>query len=168
MVKTTKATQRKSRAITCGMIRLTEMGVHGMLVSPGYQYETIESDMFLTRTDTERKFKRVLEFAEQYKLTSTPMFLEFAAGLRDYRCSPWSTVTYTPFGWKGPCYLIAETYFDTWEEFWNGVDWEYWESRQDRRCQNCSMHSGFEASVVTGLSKSPRDMLRLASWNFLG
>ncbi len=96
------------------------------------------------------------------------MFLEFAAGMRDYSCSPWSTVTYTPLGWKGPCYLIGEKYFDTWEEFWEGVDWEYWESRQDRRCQNCAMHSGFEASVVKELVKSPRDMLRMAKWNFLG
>ena len=30
------------------------------------------------------------------------MFLEFAAGKRDYSCSPWSTVTFTPKGWKGP------------------------------------------------------------------
>jgi len=148
--------------------QMSEMGVHGMLVSPGYQYETIDNDMFLTRQDTERKFRRVLEFASRYKLTSTPMFLEFAAGLRDYNCSPWSTVTFTPLGWKGPCYLIADEYFETWGEFGAGVDWEYWESRTDRRCQNCSMHSGFEASVVTGLVRSPRDMLRLASWNFLG
>lgn len=146
---------------------MTEIGVHGMLVSPGYHYENIDKDMFLTRTDIERKFKRVLEFSEHYRLTSTPMFLEFAAGLRDYRCSPWSTVTYTPRGWKGPCYLIGDKYYETWEEFWDGVDWEYWESRQDRQCQNCAMHSGFEASVVTELRNSPRDMLRLASWNFL-
>ena len=47
------------------------------------------------------------------------MYLEFAAGLRSYNCSPWSTVTFTPRGWKGPCYLIGKEYFETWEEFWN-------------------------------------------------
>jgi hopanoid biosynthesis associated radical SAM protein HpnH len=148
--------------------QMSEIGVHGMLVSPGYQYETIDRDIFLTRKDIESKFRRVLDFADQYRLTSTPMFLEFAAGMRDYQCSPWSTVTYTPLGWKGPCYLITDAYYETYEEFWNGVDWEYWESREDRRCQNCAMHSGFEASVVKDLSKSPRDMLRLAYWNFAG
>jgi hopanoid biosynthesis associated radical SAM protein HpnH len=147
---------------------MSEIGVHGMLLSPGYHYETIEHDIFLTRKDIETKFRRVLEFAGQYRLTSTPMFLEFAAGMRDYRCSPWSTVTYTPLGWKGPCYLITDAYYETFDEFWNGVDWEYWESREDRRCQNCAMHSGFEASVVKDLSSSPRDMLRLAYWNFAG
>lgn len=147
---------------------MDEIGVHGMLLSPGYHYESIERDIFLTRRDIETKFARVLDFADRYRLTSTPMFLEFAAGLRDYACSPWSTVTYTPLGWKGPCYLIGDRYFDTWDEFWSGVHWEYWESRQDRRCQNCAMHSGFEASAVRALAKSPRDMLRMAVWNFAG
>ena len=150
----------------CG--KLTEMGIDGMLISPGYQYESVESDMFLTRKDTEEKFKRVLELSKQFRLQSSPMFLEFAAGLRDYKCSPWSTVTRTPLGWKGPCYLIGKQWFDSWEEFWTKTDWEYWESRQDPLCQNCAMHSGFEASVVRELGKSPKDMARMAAWNVFG
>ena len=35
-------------------------------------------------------------------------------------------------------------------------------------CQNCAMHSGFEASVVMDVRKHPRDLLRLAAWNFTG
>jgi hopanoid biosynthesis associated radical SAM protein HpnH len=147
---------------------LSELGIDGMLISPGYQYESVDSDIFLTRKDTEEKFKRVLEMSRRYRLQSSPMFLEFAAGLRDYSCSPWSTVTRTPLGWKGPCYLIGKKFYDTWDEFWNGVDWEYWESRQDPMCQNCAMHSGFEASVVRELGKSPRDMMRMAAWNLFG
>jgi hypothetical protein len=77
-------------------------------------------------------------------------------------------VTYTPRGWKGPCYLIGERYFETWEEFWNGVDWEYWESRQDRRCANCKMHSGFEASAVREATSNFRDLARLAVWHLSG
>ena len=147
---------------------LSGLGVDGMLLSPGYQYESVQHDIFLTRQDTEDKFKRVLEISKKYRLHSTPMFLEFAAGMRDYKCSPWSTVTYTPLGWKGPCYLIGKKYYETWDEFWNGVDWHYWESREDDLCQNCAMHSGFEASVVKELGKSPRDMLRMAAWNVFG
>ncbi len=147
---------------------LTGIGVEGMLISPGYNYESVESDIFLTRDEIQKKFRRVLEISKKYRLTSTPMFLEFAAGLRDYKCSPWSTVTYTPRGWKGPCYLIGKTYSESWDEFWNGTDWEYWESRQDDLCQNCAMHSGFEASVVRELPKHPGDMFRMAAWNFLG
>ncbi len=147
---------------------LAGLGVDGMLISPGYQYESVERDIFLTRQDIERKFRRVLEISKKYRLTSTPMFLEFAAGLRDYNCSPWSTVTFTPLGWKGPCYLIGKSHIDSLDEFWNGTDWEYWESRQDRLCQNCAMHSGFEASVVRDLPRHPGDMLRMAAWNLLG
>ncbi len=150
----------------CRLLR--DYRVDGMLISPGYQYESVERDIFLTREDIHNKFKKVLELSKRYRLTSTPMFLEFAAGLREYPCSPWSTVTYTPLGWKGPCYLIGEKYFQSWEEFWNGVDWGYWESRQDRRCQNCKMHSGFEASAVRELRNSPKDMVRMALWNLLG
>jgi hopanoid biosynthesis associated radical SAM protein HpnH len=150
----------------CAYVR--DLGVDGMLVSPGYQYESCESDIFLARADTEAKFRRILEISKRYRLHSTPMFLEFAAGMRQYDCSPWSTVTYTPLGWKGPCYLIGERYYPTWDEFWNGVDWEYWESRQDARCANCAMHSGFEASAVRELRKSPKDMVRMAAWNIFG
>ena len=50
-------------------------------------------------------------------------------------------------------------------QFWNGVDWDYWESREDRRCQNCAMHSGFEASAVIELRRNPRDMARMVKWN---
>src|SRR5438874_10305625 len=148
--------------------QLAELGVDGMLVSPGYHYESVDRDIFLAKDEIHAKFRRVLELSHKYKMTSTPMFMEFAAGFREYNCSPWSTVTYTPLGWKGPCYLIAEKYFETWEEFWNTVDWPYWESRQDRRCKNCMMHSGFEASAVREASRNPKDLIALAKWNLFG
>jgi hopanoid biosynthesis associated radical SAM protein HpnH len=144
---------------------LTDLGVEGMLVSPGYHYESVGSEIFLTKSEIHRKFRRILEISKKYKLTSTPMFLEFAAGLREYKCSPWSTVTFTPKGWKGPCYLIGKTWSETFEEFWKGTDWDYWESRQDALCGNCLMHSGFEASVVKELPKHPGDMVRMIAWN---
>ncbi len=144
------------------------LGVDGMLVAPGYHYESVDRDMFLTRDEIHRKFRTVLGFSHHYRLASTPMYLEFAAGLRDYSCSPWSTVTYTPRGWKGPCYLIGQKYTHSWDEFWNGTDWDYWESRKDERCKNCAMHSGFEASVVREVARSPKDMVRLAAWNLMG
>ena len=147
---------------------MASLDIDGMLISPGYQYESVEEDIFMTRQDIYDKFQRVLEISKRYRLTSTPMFLEFAAGLRDYKCSPWSTVTFTPNGWKGPCYLIGKKFNWSWEEFWNLTDWEYWESREDRLCQNCLMHSGFEASVVKELPRSPGDMGRLMAWNLMG
>jgi hopanoid biosynthesis associated radical SAM protein HpnH len=150
----------------CALV--TGLGIDGMLISPGYHYESVTENIFPTRQEIHRKFERVLALSERYPLISTPMYLEFAAGKRDYDCSPWSTVTFTPKGWKAPCYLIGESYIPEWKEFWEKTDWTYWESRQDRRCANCAMHSGFEASAVGGLSKSPRDLLRMAAWNVMG
>ncbi len=147
---------------------LTGLGVSGMLVSPGYHYESADHDIFLTRAEIRARFRQILEISKRYRLTSTPMFLEFAAGMREYRCSPWSTVTRTPLGWKGPCYLIGERFSSTFDEFWRTTDWEYWESRQDPRCRNCAMHSGFEASVVRELPSHPGDLFRLFAWNLLG
>lgn len=147
---------------------MSDLGVDGMLVSPGYQYESVDEEIFLTRQDIQDKFKRVLEISKNYRLTSTPMFLEFAAGLREYKCSPWSTVTFTPNGWKGPCYLIGKKFTWSWDEFWNLTDWNYWESREDSLCQNCAMHSGFEASVVMDLPRNPGDMVKMAAWNLFG
>lgn len=144
------------------------LGVDGMLISPGYQYESVERDIFLTQQDIHTKFREILGFAKEFRITSTPMFLEFAAGLRDYKCSPWSTVTYTPNGWKGPCYLIGKKYTHDWDEFWNGTDWAYWESREDPLCKNCKMHSGFEASAVIESRRKPLDMLALVAWNVAG
>ena len=148
---------------------VSRLGVDGLLLSPGYHYESVKEDIFLTRAgDPEEVPPRRSSCPSSYPINSTPMYLEFAAGQRDYDCSPWSTVTFTPLGWKGPCYLIGETFTQDWKEFWAKTDWAYWESRKDDRCQNCAMHSGFEASAVRGLRKSPKDMARMAAWNFLG
>ena len=145
---------------------LHNLGVDGMLVSPGYHYEPIKENHFLIRHEIHQKFQRVLELSTKYRLYSTPLFLQFAAGERDYPCTPWGNPTRTPKGWKGPCYLIEQDLYATWDEFWNGVDWDYWETRQDPRCQNCMMHCGFEPSVVRQLGGSLKDVATMARWNF--
>jgi hopanoid biosynthesis associated radical SAM protein HpnH len=146
---------------------LAGLGVDGILLSPGYHYEKIKEHRFLFKNEVHEKFERVLALAGRYPIASTPLFLQFAAGHRDYPCTPWGNPTRTPKGWKGPCYLIEGAYFKTWRDFWSGVDWEYWESRRDPRCHNCLMHSGFEPSVVRKLGESPRDMWTMAKWQFL-
>jgi hopanoid biosynthesis associated radical SAM protein HpnH len=147
---------------------LTSLGIDGILVSPGYHYESVQRDIFLARGEMQEKFKQLIGLSHRYRFTSTPMFLEFAAGMRELNCSPWSTVTFTPLGWKGPCYLIGKAYTDSYAEFWETTDWDYWESRQDDLCQNCAMHSGFEASALAAARRSPREMMRLAAWNLTG
>lgn len=146
---------------------LQSVGVDGMLISPGYHYAPLNGEHFMYREEIHKKFTRVLELSTRYRLYSTPLFLQFAAGQRDYSCTPWGNPTRTPKGWKGPCYLIEGGYYETWNEFWEGVDWDYWQSRRDPRCQDCLMHSGFEPSVVERLGDSPRDLWTMAKWNFV-
>ncbi|WP_435018007.1 adenosyl-hopene transferase HpnH [Tundrisphaera sp. TA3] len=143
-----------------------ELKANGILISPGYEYESVERDIFLTKDQIHEKFRAIRAFSRKYKVSATPPFLEFAAGLRELTCSPWSTVNYTPKGWKAPCYLIeGEGYHQDWNEFWTTTDWAYWESRQDRRCQNCKMHSGFEHSAVNDAMKTLGGTLKLAAWS---
>ena len=143
-----------------------ELSADGILISPGYEYESVERDVFLTKAEIHSKFLAIRKMSRKYKVNATPVFLEFAAGLRELSCAPWSTVNYTPKGWKAPCYLVeGEGYFETWDGFWNTVNWDYWESRKDPRCANCKMHSGFEHSAVEESMKSVRGKLRLAMWS---
>lgn len=145
---------------------LSERDVDGILLSPGYHYEALEGkDHFLYRDEIHQKFTRILELATRFpRISSTPMFLQFAAGKRDYPCTPWGNPTYTPNGWKGPCYLLGDRYYGRWQEFFGDVDWSYWESRQDPRCHNCKMHSGFEPSVVRKLGENLRDVVTMVRW----
>ena len=85
----------------------TELGVDGMLLSPGYHYEAIAGEALpLPRRDPRRSSSACSSSRSATAIYSTPLFLEFAAGLRDYPCTPWGNPTRTPKGWKGPCYLI--------------------------------------------------------------
>lgn len=148
---------------------LTEIGIDGILVTPGYQFENVKENVFLTKQEIDAKFKRIKEFAHKYKITSTPAFLEFCAGERTLTCAPYSTVNYTPHGWKAPCYLIdSQEFYKTFKDFWEHVDWEYWEKHIDARCANCRMHSGFEQTAVEQACKNPKDILKLAAWQFSG
>lgn len=150
----------------CRMV--DELKANGILIAPGYEFESVESDHFAGKNRVHEKFRAIRAFSGKYKITSTPVFLEFAAGLRELACSPWSTVNFTPKGWRSPCYLVeGGEYFESWEDFWNKTDWPYWEDRRDRRCQVCLMHSGFEHSAVVEATKTIKGKLQLGIWSFL-
>ena len=79
-----------------------ELKANGILISPGYEYESVDRDIFLTKEQIHEKFRAIREFARKYKVCATPTFLEFAAGLRELPCSPWSTVNLHAQGVEGP------------------------------------------------------------------
>jgi hopanoid biosynthesis associated radical SAM protein HpnH len=143
---------------------LASMQVDGMLLSPGYHYQVLANDIYLSSDEMPVKFKRVKKLADDYKIINTPIYLEYLTGERDLLCSPWTTVTRNPRGWKGPCYLITNGHYQTFKELHEAIDWEYYRTKQDIRCRDCKMHSGFEGTVALDFGKNLKDSWKMVRY----
>ena len=143
---------------------LGTLGVDGMLLSPGYHYQVLTNDIYLKSDETPEKFRRVKKLADDYKIINTPIYLEYLTGERDLLCSPWTTVTRNPRGWKGPCYLITNGHYQTFEELHQAIDWEFYRTKQDIRCRDCKMHSGFEGTVAMDFGKNLKDSWKMVRY----
>ena len=138
------------------------LGVDGMLVTPGYHYQVLTNDdLYLTKEEMPLKFQRVRKLADDYKIINTPIYLDYLVGERDLLCSPWTTVTRNPRGWKGPCYLITNGHYKSFAELHQATDWEYYRTKQDVRCRDCKLHSGFEGTVAMDFGKNLKDSWRM-------
>ncbi len=142
---------------------LTELGVEGLMVSPGYAYKDVsDRELFLERQESIEVFRKVLDPSKNFPFYNNPLYLDFLRGERDYPCAAWTTPTYTVLGWRKPCYILADEHVEDVNELFDPKLWERYGPGKDRRCTNCMMHSGFEgASILEALSK-PRDLLTLA------
>ncbi|MBN1282258.1 MAG: adenosyl-hopene transferase HpnH [Proteobacteria bacterium] len=162
---TTIYTQTDTGEIKALFEYLEGLGVDGMLVSPGFDYSDVEDrSVFLTREAIKEKFTELRETGRGKRIWQTPLFLDFAAGRRDYPCTPWGNVTYNVCGWKAPCYLITDGHHETFDGFMNDVDWERYGPGRDPRCANCMCHCGFEPTVALTTTSSVRDALTMAKW----
>lgn len=142
--------------------------VNGILLSPSYCYEDVDDQsVFMTRDEIHEKFKAIRKTGNGKRVWSTPLYLDFLAGLRDFDCTPWGNVTYNIRGWKAPCYLMTDGHYDTFSQFMEKVDWGRYGPGKDGRCKNCMVHSGFEATVALKTGESLKDMLRMARWTLL-
>ena len=142
---------------------LSEAGVDGILVAPGFSYTEVEEEIFLNRQGIIEKFKIIRTWSRRFPIISNPIYLDFCAGLRNLRCTPWGNPTRNPVGWKSPCYLITDTHFRTFEELMQKTDWEYYSSGRDPRCQQCMVHCGYEPTIVRSLGG--KDLIRMALWD---
>ena len=130
---------------------MMDLGVEGMMLSPGYSYEKApDQQHFLGRDRTRRLFRAMLSNRkERWVFNQSPLFLEFLMGKRDYPCTPWGMPTFNLFGWQKPCYLLQDGYADTFEELMQATDWDkYGYESGNPKCANCMVHSGYEASAV--------------------
>ncbi len=130
---------------------LTKLGVEGMMVSPGYQYEKApDQEHFLNRHQTTRLFREVFKGQKrQWKFNQSPLFLEFLKGNWQLECTPWGNPTFNLFGWQKPCYLLQDGYAPSFRELMETTDWDaYGRASGNARCQDCMVHCGYEPSAV--------------------
>ncbi len=130
---------------------MTQEGVEGMMISPGYSYEKApDQKHFLKREAITRLFQKILGNPNKaWRFNQSPLFLEFLMGSRQYECTPWGMPTYNIFGWQKPCYLLQEGYAETYQELLAATDWtKYGHQSGNSACQDCMVHSGYEASAV--------------------
>lgn len=147
---------------------LTAMGVDNCLVSPAFTYvevDPVHSDIYLSRKDTVKLVSEVVKLAgPKVNYYNTPMFLDFLQGRRELECKPWGNPTRNPKGWKGPCYLLTDGHYETFDDLMNQTDWDKYGYGKDPRCASCMMHSGYEVSAIDHMS--PADMVKMVSWIF--
>ncbi len=130
---------------------MMDLGVEGMMVSPGYAYDKApDQQNFLKRRETNDLFEMILSNRDnRWRFNQSPLFLEFLMGTRNYDCTPWGNPTYNLFGWQKPCYLLQEGYVDTFDELINETDWDnYGYESGNPDCSQCMVHSGYEATAV--------------------
>ena len=57
--------------------QLKNAGVDGILVAPGFSYEEVAEDVFLTRNEIEKKFREISSWGRNFPFISNPLYLEF-------------------------------------------------------------------------------------------
>jgi hopanoid biosynthesis associated radical SAM protein HpnH len=144
-------------------IQLTEAGVDGILVAPGFSYVEVPREVFLTRQEITDKFRRIQKWGRRFPIISNPIYLDFAAGKRALKCTPWGSPTRNSQGWKAPCYLITDTHYASFAELMERTNWDYYASGSDQRCAQCMLHCGYEPTVVRQLKG--KDIVRMIRWN---
>jgi MoaA/NifB/PqqE/SkfB family radical SAM enzyme len=160
---------------------LSDLGVDGHTISPGYEYDAAKKDMikrlnlqpenfFLTRKMTIEKFSKIEKWMNDYTLFGTPVYFEFLAGHRDLTCSAWAIPTRNIRGWKGPCYLMTDGHYSSYAELLEKVQWDKYGIvdgvARDPRCENCMVHCGYEPTASLGLQAQRGDTWKTIKFNF--
>ena len=141
---------------------VTEMGVEGAMVSPGYQFEDVPNqDLFISRERARAVFANVLDPKRGIRFYNNPLYLDFLRGEREYDCAAWSNPTYTVMGWREPCYLIGDRHASRFSDLMRDDLWERYGVGKDPRCANCMMHCGFESASIFGAASNPKDALAM-------
>jgi hopanoid biosynthesis associated radical SAM protein HpnH len=137
--------------------RVSEIGLDGITVSPGYAYERApDQEHFLNRRRTKELFRAIfVRRRRSWSFNQSSLFLDFLAGNQSYRCTPWGNPTRNFFGWQRPCYLLGEGYAKTFKELMDETDWDAYGTGNYEKCADCMVHSGYEATAVMDTVRHP-------------
>jgi hopanoid biosynthesis associated radical SAM protein HpnH len=150
---------------------LTELGVDGLMISPAYGYEAVRDSttdradgIFMTKEQIHEKFRQAKDLLGRFKLTASPIYLDFLRGDRDLPCAAWANPTYNVRGWRAPCYLRGEIHYESYQMLTEATDWDALGPGNDPKCEHCLVHCGFEPAAVLRSNGGLRDMLKMAVW----
>lgn len=150
---------------------LHQKGVDGILLSGAYPQDGVKGEAsFKEREEMESIFRTIFGGngngnGHHYRFNNSPLYMEFLQGLREIPCSPWASPNRTPRGWKGPCYVLTDGYYETFQELMDSTDWESLGPGKDPRCASCKIHSGFEPTIAFGMNCGIRDHMKMIQWN---
>lgn len=150
---------------------LMDLGVEGMMLSPGYPYEKApDQEHFLHRRQTINLFQRIFTRPDRrWRFNQSPLFLEFLKGRWELECTPWGNPTFNLFGWQKPCYLLQEGYASSFAELMDSTEWEnYGCASGNAKCSDCMVHSGYEPTAVAATFGSLKALLRVARLTLFG
>ncbi len=137
--------------------RVSEIGLDGITVSPGYAYERApDQEHFLNRRRTKELFRGIFaRRSRSWSFNQSSLFLDFLAGNQSYRCTPWGNPTRNFFGWQRPCYLLGEGYAKSFKALMEETDWDAYGTGNYEKCADCMVHSGYEATAVVDTVRHP-------------
>jgi hopanoid biosynthesis associated radical SAM protein HpnH len=150
---------------------MMQLGVEGMMISPGYSYEKApDQEHFLARQQTQELFRSLLvRGSRTWRFNQTPLFLEFLQGRFDLECMPWGSPSYSIFGWQRPCYLLGEGYCQSFRELMETTDWDrYGHKSGNPKCRDCMVHCGYEPAAVAATFGTLRGLATSAKATLLG
>ena len=145
--------------------QMMDIGVDGMMLSPGYAYQKApDQEHFLRRENTKSLFREILsgKGRKKWEFNHSKFFLDFLTGEKDYQCTPWGNPCRNVFGWQKPCYLMSDGYTSTFKELMETTEWEKYGTGNDPRCSDCMVHCGYEPSAVLDATKNLKNMLLAA------
>ena len=138
-------------------VKIMDLGVEGMMISPGYSYEKApDQQHFLARENARELYRQILSNrSKKWRFNQSPLFLEFLMGKRDYDCTPWGIPTYNIFGWQKPCYLLGEGYVKTFKELIEGKRESYVMERRYHHKSGRTFWARVNYSLVRDLEGRP-------------